>query len=400
MVDFLRGIRVVSFTHFLFGPMGVQAVADLGADVINVEPLGGSFQRSWGGADNRMVDGQSVLFLAVDRNKRSIAVNLKHPRGVEITNKIIAGSDVLVTNYRPGVLEKLGFSYGALKKENPRLIYAAATGYGPDGPYVNRPGQDLLVQALSGLATITGTPESGPRTVGVSAVDHHGAALLALGIVAALFKRERTGEGSRIDVDLLSSALDLQMETLVCYLNGPRSESVVPPKHIGGWIYGAPYGIYATQDGYIAISLTSLKSLSEALASTELGAFSDDEHYSKREAIAACIAGIMTTKSNSEWSEILDKYGVWYSQVNDYAAVVDDPQVKHKESIAATRGATGTDISLVSHPIRYDGETPEIRLPPQPLGAQTLEIMQEMGYSRDEIAEFERQGIIRSRQTG
>jgi crotonobetainyl-CoA:carnitine CoA-transferase CaiB-like acyl-CoA transferase len=400
MVDFLNGIRIVSFTHFLFGPMGVQTLADLGADVINVEPLGGSFQRGWGGADNRMVDGQSVLFLAVDRNKRSIAINLKHPRGVEITKRIIAGSDVLVTNYRPGVLEKLGFSYETLKEENPRLIYAAATGYGPDGPYVNRPGQDLLVQALSGLATITGTPESGPRTVGVSAVDHHGAALLALGITAALFRRERSGKGYRIDVDLLSSALDLQMETLVCYLNGPRSESIVPPKYIGGWLYGAPYGIYATRDGYIAISLTSLKILSKALASQELGGFSDDEHYSKREEIAACIAKTMTAKSNSEWSEIFDEHGIWYSPVNDYDAVINDPQVQYKGSIAATRGATGTDIHLVSHPIRYNGEAPEIRLPPQPLGAQTVEIMGELGYSRDEIAEFEQQGVIRSHQAG
>ena len=310
MVDLLKGIRIVSFTHFVFGPMGVQTLADMGADVINVEPLGGSWQRGWAGADNRTVDGQSVLFLAVDRNKRSIAINLKHPKGVEITNKIVAGSDVLITNYRPGVLEKLGFGYETLKKENPRLIYAAATGYGPDGPYVNRPGQDLLVQALSGLATITGTPETGPRTVGVSAVDHHGAALLALGIVAALFNRERTGEGCRIDVDLLSSALDLQMETLVCYLNGPRSESVVPPKHIGGWIYGAPYGIYATSDGHIAISLTSLKALNRALASQELGAFSDDEHYSKREPITACIAKALTAKSNAEWSKIFDEHGI------------------------------------------------------------------------------------------
>jgi crotonobetainyl-CoA:carnitine CoA-transferase CaiB-like acyl-CoA transferase len=250
------------------------------------------------------------------------------------------------------------------------------------------------------LATITGTPESGPRTVGVSAVDHHGAALLALGITAALFRRERSGKGYRIDVDLLSSALDLQMETLVCYLNGPRSESIVPPKYIGGWLYGAPYGIYATRDGYIAISLTSLKILSKALASQELGGFSDDEHYSKREEIAACIAKTMTAKSNSEWSEIFDEHGIWYSPVNDYDAVINDPQVQYKGSIAATRGATGTDIHLVSHPIRYNGEAPEIRLPPQPLGAQTVEIMGELGYSRDEIAEFEQQGVIRSHQAG
>jgi crotonobetainyl-CoA:carnitine CoA-transferase CaiB-like acyl-CoA transferase len=400
MADLLKGIRIVSFTHFVFGPMGVQTLADMGADVINVEPLGGSWQRGWAGADNRMVDGQSVLFLAVDRNKRSIAINLKHPKGVEITNRIVATSDVLVTNYRPGVLEKLGYGYETLKKENPRLIYAAATGYGPDGPYVNRPGQDLLVQALSGLATITGTPETGPRTVGVSAVDHHGAALLALGIVGALFNRERTGEGCRIDVDLLSSALDLQMETLVCYLNGPRSESVVPPKYIGGWIYGAPYGIYATRDGHIAISLTSLKVLNKALNSQELDAFSDDEHYSKREAITACIAKALTAKSNSEWSQIFDEHGIWHAPVNDYEAVVADPQVKHKGSIAAVRGATGTDIGLVSHPIRYDGAAPEIRLPPQPVGAQTEEIMLELGYSRDEITEIEQQGVIRSHRGG
>ncbi|NVL91918.1 MAG: CoA transferase, partial [Desulfobacterales bacterium] len=200
MVDLLKGVRIVSLTHFLFGPMGLQILADLGADVIAIEPLRGSWQRDWGGADNKMGGGQSVLFLSVDRNKRSIAIDLKSPKGLEIARRIIASADVVATNYRPGVLDKLGLSYEVLKKENPSLIYAAATGYGPDGPYVNRPGQDLLVQAMSGLATITGTTETGPRPVGVSAVDHHGVALLALGIVAALFRRTLTGQGCRVDV--------------------------------------------------------------------------------------------------------------------------------------------------------------------------------------------------------
>ena len=395
MLDFLKGIRIVSFTHFLLGPMGVQTLADLGADVIAVEPLGGSWQRSWGSADNKMLDGQSVLFLSVDRNKRSISIDLKSQKGFEITQKIIASADVLATNYRPGVLEKLGLSYEAMKKENPVLIYAAATGYGPDGPYVNRPGQDLIIQAMSGLAAITGPRDCGPRPAGVSVVDHHGATLLALGIVTALFQREKTGKGCRIDVSMLSSAIDLQMETFVCYLNGPRPESVVPPKWIGGWHYAAPYGIYATKDGYIAISLTGLKILGEALSSPEVGAFDEADSYQKREEIASSIAKVMATKSSAEWSKALDEHSIWYAPVKDYAAVADDPQVRHNGSFFRTQGATGSTITLVAHPIRYDGEAPEIRLPPQPLGAQTAEILDEMGYPKQQIEDFEKEGIIK-----
>ena len=395
MIDFLNGIRIVSFTHFLFGPMGTQALADLGADVINVEPLGGSWQRSWGGEDDKMVDGQSVLLLSVDRNKRSIAIDLKSPKGLEIARKIIASADVLATNYRPGVLDKLGLGYEALKKDNPGLIYAAATGYGPDGPYVNRPGQDLLVQAMSGLATITGTRESGPRPVGVSAVDHHGAALLAMSIVTALFRRERTGEGCRVDVNLLSAAINLQMETFVCYLNGPRPESVASPNWIGGWMYAAPYGIYATADGHLAISLGKLKMLGEALSSPQVVAFDEADNYKRREEVAECVANVVATKSTAEWEEILEKHNIWHAPVNDYAAVADDPQVRHNGCFVTIPGATGTPITLVTHPIRYNGEAPEVRLPPQPLGAQTAEILEEMGYSETEITDFEKKGVVR-----
>ena len=395
MLDFLKDIRIVSFTHFLFGPMGVQTLADLGADVIAIEPLTGSWQRSWGAEGNKMVDGQSVLFLSVDRNKRSIGIDLKSPRGYEITRKILASADVMANNYRPGVLDKLGFAYEELKKENPGLIYAAASGYGPDGPYVKRPGQDLLVQALSGLAAINGPAETGPRPVGLSAVDHHGAALFALGIVAALFRRERTGKGCRVDVSLLTAALDLQMEPLVSFLNGRRPETVTPPKYIGGFHYEAPYGIYPAKDGHIAISLTSLKTLNNALSSEDLAAYDDSQNFDKREEIAACIARATENKSIAEWQEIFDKNGIWHQPVNDYAAVAEDPQVHHNKCLVTVKGATGSDITMVNHPIRYDGEAAEVRLPPQAAGAQTTEILHELGYSDNEIDQLKQDKVVK-----
>jgi len=394
MIDFLKDIKIVSFTHFLFGPMGVQSLADLGADVIAVEPLTGSWQRSWGGEGNKAVDRQTVLFLCVDRNKRSIAIDLKSPRGYEITHKILATADVLASNYRPGVLDKLGFAYEELKKENPGLIYAAASGYGPDGPYVKRPGQDLLIQAMSGLAAINGPKGTGPRPVGLSAVDHHGAALLALGIVTALFRRERTGEGCRVDISLLTAALDLQMEPLVSFLNGRRPETVAPPKYIGGFHYEAPYGIYPAKDGHIAISLTGLKTLNEALVSKDLAAYDDAENFTKREEIAECIARVTKTKSVAEWQEILDKHGIWHQAVNDYAAVAEDPQVRHNKCLVTVKGATGSDITMVNHPIRYDGKSPEVRLPPQPVGAQTTEILRGLGYSDREIDQLKQEKVV------
>src|SRR6202045_3056753 len=181
MLDLLQGIRVISFNHFLLGPMGIQALADLGADVIAVEPTDGAWQRHWSSGDI-WHDGQGMLHICSNRNKRSIALDLKMPKGKEIALELIASADVVAENFRPGVMDKLGLGYDALRRHKPALIYASASGYGPDGPYAQRPGQDLLAQALFGLMAITGQPETGPRPVGVSVVDHHGAALFAMGI--------------------------------------------------------------------------------------------------------------------------------------------------------------------------------------------------------------------------
>ncbi len=385
MVDLLKGVRVLSFNHFLMGPVGVQFLADLGADVIAVEPPGGAFQRNWSGANNKRVDGQSMLLLVGNRNKRSLVLDLKKPEAIEIARKLIATADVLTENFRPGVLDKLGLGYEAARAIKPDIIYATASGFGADGPYVNRPGQDLLVQALSGLATITGTRKNGPRAVGVSAVDHHGAALFAAGILAALVGRTTSGKGCRVDVNLLSAALDLQQESLTCYMNGEPPEDTRQPEHVSGWYYSAPYGLYATRDGHVAISLSSLDVLGDALNLPAEQRLPDSEAFTLRDEITTAIAANVAKRTTAECVEIFTARGIWHAPVNDYSKLADDPQIVHNRSFQTVSGATGAPITLVSHPIQYDGQVPEVRLPPQQLGAQSNEILSELGYDTDTI---------------
>src|SRR5262249_40031780 len=265
MLDLLNGVRVVSFNHFLLGPMGVQALGDLGADVISVETPEGAWQRHWSSGDI-WHDGQSALHLCANRNKRSVAIDLKSRQGRELALRLIDTADVVAENFRPGVMEKLGLGYAALRARSPRLIYASATGYGPDGPYAEKPRQGLLAHGLVGLMAIPGHAATRPRPAGVSVVDHHGAALFAMGILAAIVRQQRTGQGCRVDANLMQAALDLQAESLVAWANAPVRPPVTQAyRHVAGWYYAAPYGVYATRDGHLALSLSPLKLIGEAL---------------------------------------------------------------------------------------------------------------------------------------
>ena len=395
MLDLLKGTRVVSFNHFLLGPMGIQVLGDLGADVIAVEPAEGAWQRHWFSA-NKSTDGQSTLFLCANRNKRSVALDLKSPRAKEIALKLCQTADVVAENFRPGVMERLGLGYDKLKALKPALIFASASGFGPDGPYVELPGQDLMIQAMFGLAKITGTRDTGPLTVGVSAADHHGAMVLAMSIMAALVRRQRTGQGCRVDVNLMQASMDLQGESLTGFYNGGKSDSEVRPRYIGGWYYPAPYGIYPTRDGHLAISLGAHETLAQALGEPRIAQFSEAEAFDKRrDELAALVAQCTATKTCAEWVAIMTPLKIWHAPVRGYDEILADPQVKHNQAIVTAMGATGTPLTFVNHPAQYDGQAAEVGLPPQKLGAQTSDILKELGIGEAEQAALEKEGVIK-----
>ena len=390
---FLAGVRVISLTHFLQGPSGVQFLADLGADVVKVEPPGrGAWERYWSGAET-FRNGESIFYLLAHRNQRSLTLDLKAEAGREILRRLVRVSDVLVENFRPGVLDRLGFGYEEAARINPRLVYCACSGYGPDGPYREHPGQDLLIQAISGLASLTGAGGDPPTPVGTAVVDQHAAALLALGVLAALHGRAQSGRGCRVDVNLLSAALDLQIEPLNYHLNGARLQ----PRSRAGLsttFHEAPYGVYGTRDGWLAVSLAPVSRLAEATGSAALAAFRDDERFTRREEISASLGRVLAGRTTQEWLDVFRPAGIWSAPVADYDQVVNDPQVRWNDSFVEFEHPRAGHVRLLGHPIRYDGRPLPLRRRPPMLGEDTDEVLRGLDYTPGEIARFRADKVV------
>jgi crotonobetainyl-CoA:carnitine CoA-transferase CaiB-like acyl-CoA transferase len=388
----LSGVSVVSFTHFLQGPSATQILADLGADVIKVEPTGGAFERGWSGPD-AYLDGESVFFLLGNRNARSLSIDLKAPESIELLRKLLAEADVLIESFRPGTMERLGLGYESLKELNPRLVYCSLSGYGSDGPYKDRPGQDVLIQSLSGLAHATGGGDAPPTPVGASVVDQHGAVLGALGILAALHGRERTGRGCLVESNLLSAALDLQIEPLAYYLNEFRGER--SPSRISSMYYKAPYGVFPTADGHICVSITAPPVLAAVLDDPWFATVGDDEVLARREEINERVTGHLARRTTKEWEDLFTERKVWFAPVNDYAAVVDDPQVRHNESVLRFEHPDAGEVAVLGHPVRYDGERPGLRTFPPALGAHTRDVLAGLDLTAEQIDALVARGVVR-----
>jgi crotonobetainyl-CoA:carnitine CoA-transferase CaiB-like acyl-CoA transferase len=390
----LEDLRIAAFTHFLFGPACAQYLADMGARVTSVEdPRGGAWERRWAGGGT-FVHGVSAFHALTHRNTRSLGLNLKTADGRSIAFKLLETADVLIENFRPGVMERLGLGYDDVHALNPRLIYASGTGYGTHGPSKDLPGQDLLIQAASGLASITGTAGQLPTPAGAAVVDQHAAALLAIGILTALHGRSKTGQGDHVEVAMLSAAIDLQQEPLVYYMNGGSVSR--PTANLGSGFHEAPYGIYETTTGYVAISLSPMAAVSRALGHpAALDPYLDQSvAFERRDEIYAALSDLLGQRSTEELLPELRAHGVWCAQVNDYASLMKDPTVAYLAPFITVAHPTAGELKLVGSPLRFGSYMEPGPTAPPALGEQTNQILGELGYSSFEIERLRAQNII------
>lgn len=353
----LEGLLVLDFSQFLAGPSAALRLADLGARVIKIErPQTGDLCRQLY-ITNLEVDGDSTLFHSINRNKQSFAADLKNEHDREMVSKLIAQADVLIQNFRPGIMERLGFDYESVRRINPRLVYGDVTGYGKAGPWRNKPGQDLLAQSLSGLTWLNGNADQPPLPFGLSVVDLFAGAHLAQGILACLVRRGVTGQGGYVEVSLLESILDAQFELLTTFFNdGGKLPERSAVNNANAYL-GAPYGLYETKDGYLSVAMGSVPRLGELLKCEALLQFSNPQTwFAERDAIKRILADHLKTQTTSYWLSILEPADIWCSDVLTWPALVQHEGFRALDMQQEIRSRKGTVIQTTRCPIRIDGE--------------------------------------------
>jgi crotonobetainyl-CoA:carnitine CoA-transferase CaiB-like acyl-CoA transferase len=389
----LEGLRVADFSQLVQGPNATQFLADMGAEILKIEPLKGDWQRNWSLGD-AWINGESVSFLAFNRGKRSVALNLKDARGKEAALRIIRSCDVLLENFRPGVMDRLGLGYDTLVEIHPKLIYCASCGWGQDGPYVTRPGQDLLAQAVAGVLNLNGKAGDPPSPVGMGIADITASFHIVGAILAAVYERDRTGKGQRIDINLLNSVMSLATQEITLYLN-TGNEPQRSAAGIGHPCVGAPMGVYKTLDGYIVVAMMPMGKIAELVGIPGYEGNDSRNVMENRDEAKRSLEPGFANKTTAELIGIFMEADIWAAPVNSFPQIENDPQVRHNGTLINFEHPKVNQFRTVGPPMKFSRTPCEIRRPPL-LGEHSREILQEMGFAETEIEQLHQDGVVLS----
>lgn len=390
----LADVRVVDLTRILAGPFCSLLLGDLGAEVIKIETPGeGDHVRQQGA----IVEGLSWYFAAFNRNKRSVTLNLKSAAGRAVLTRLLERADVLVENFRPGVLARMGFDEACLQEINPRLVVASVNGYGSTGPYAERPAFDFITQAMSGFMAVNGTPESGPLRAAPPLTDLIAGLYAALGVVAALRGRDRDGAGQRVEASMLGGML-----SMLAYLSAAQlATGTVPPPTGNDHPVASPYGLFHAADGEVAVAPSTPRVLARFLTALDLESLLQDPDYdsnakrvARRSELNAMINARMAGDSQANWIARLNAAGVPCGRVQTLGEVMEDPQVRHQEMVLEVEHPGHGLVQMTGFPIKFS-ETPcRINRPAPDLGADTEAVLGELGYTLAEIAALRAAGDL------
>ena len=391
----LAGYRVLELAHLIAGPVCGMYLADLGADVVKIEhPTGGDASRTAYGVQ---LSGESAVFVTVNRNKRSVALDLARPAGRAAFDRLVTRADVVLEAYRGGVAERLGIDWPRLARLNPRLVYCSLSAFGPDGPWRDKPGVDMLLQAMGGLMAVIGEPEGPPMLCGAPVLDTIGALMAGQGILTALLHRERTGQGQRVDVSLLAGTLLAHAARLSIFL----ATGEEPGRWGSGHPYIVPFQAFEASDGWVYVAVWIDRLWAPFCDAVENPALARDPRFAtradrreRRAELTARLAAVFRTRTVADWMARLEAHDVLCAPVNRYADLPLDPQIAASRLLAEQEHPRAGRFRTLDTPIRFDRTPGEIRTPAPGLGEHTDTVLSQAGLSPAEIASLRQSGTI------